>query len=185
MLGAVIWIKHVSPEGPIFADIPLRVGKNKKLFRFYKFRSMIPNGHQWLLDRPEMYKKYVENNYKLDPDPRLLRGALFLRKTSIDEFAQFFNVLKGEMSIVGPRAYFSFEVDEQIKKYPQCKENMDKALTVKPGITGPWQIGGRSTLNFEQRVKLDADYAQSKSLLYDLMIIIKTPFAVLSGKGAY
>jgi len=185
MLGAALWIKYVSPNGPILADIPLRVGKDKKLFKFFKFRSMIPNAHQWLLDRPEMYEQYVKNNYKLDPDPRLIKGAKFLRKSSIDEMPQFFNVLKGDMSIVGPRAYYSFEVDEQLKKFPQVKEYMDHALSVKPGITGLWQVSGRSQLSFEERVKLDAKYADNKSLLYDLWIIIKTPYVVLSGKGAY
>ena len=185
MLFAVIWIKIVSPEGPILADIPLRAGKDKKPFRFYKFRSMIPNAHQWIKDRPEMWEKYIKNNYKLDPDPRLIKGAKFLRKSSIDEMAQFFNVLKGEMSIVGPRAYYTFEIDEQVKKYPGVADLIDVALSVKPGITGLWQVSGRSELNFEERVKLDAKYAQKKSLLYDLLIIIKTPYVVLTGKGAY
>lgn len=185
MLFAVIWIKSVSPEGPILADIPLRAGKNKKPFRFYKFRSMIPNAHQWIKDRPEMWEKYIKNNYKLDPDPRLIKGAKFLRKSSIDEMAQFFNVLRGEMSIVGPRAYYTFEIDEQVKKYPGVADLIDVALSVKPGITGLWQVSGRSELNFEERVKLDAKYAQKKSLLYDLLIIIKTPYVVLTGKGAY
>jgi exopolysaccharide production protein ExoY len=185
MIGATIWIKIVSPGGPVFADIPMRVGKDKKLFRFYKFRSMIPNAHDWLKQRPEMWDLYVKNNYKLDPDPRLIKGAKFLRKSSIDEMPQFFNVLMGSMSLVGPRAYYSFEVDEQCTKYPAAKELMSVALSVKPGITGLWQVSGRSQLSFEERVKLDAKYANKKSLLYDLMIIFKTPYVVLTGKGAY
>lgn len=185
MIGAAAWIKLISPDGPVFADIPMRVGKGKKLFRFYKFRSMIPNAHDWIKQRPEMWDTYVKNNYKLDPDPRLIKGAKFLRKSSIDEMPQFFNVLMGNMSLVGPRAYYSFEVDEQLIKYPGVKNLMDTALSVKPGITGLWQVSGRSQLSFEERVKLDAKYANKKSLLYDLMIIIKTPCVVLTGKGAY
>lgn len=185
MLAGAIWIKYVSPDGPILADIPMRVGKDRRLFRFFKLRSMIPNAHQWLLDRPEMYQTYVKNDYKLDPDPRLIRGAKILRKSSIDEMPQFFNVLKGDMSLVGPRAYYSFEVDEQLKKFPHVKESMEHALSVKPGITGLWQVSGRSSLSFEERVALDAKYADTKSLLYDLLIIIKTPYVVLTGKGAY
>ena len=146
---------------------------------------MIPNAHEWLKARPEMWDKYVKNNYKLDPDPRLIRGAKFLRKSSIDEMPQFFNVLMGSMSLVGPRAYYAFEVEEQLKKYPQVCDLMDKALSVKPGITGLWQISGRSQLSFEERVGLDAKYAESRSLLYDLMIIFKTPYVVITGKGAY
>jgi lipopolysaccharide/colanic/teichoic acid biosynthesis glycosyltransferase len=185
MIGAAIWIKLVSPGGPILADIPMRIGKNNKLFRFYKFRSMIPNAHEWVKQRPEMWKQYVKNNYKLDPDPRLIKGAKFLRKSSIDEMPQFFNVLLGNMSLVGPRAYYSFEAEEQLKKYPYVRDQMDIALSVKPGITGLWQVSGRSELNFDERVKLDAKYAGKKSLMYDLMIIVKTPYVVLTGKGAY
>lgn len=185
LIGAAIWIKIVSSKGPVFADIPLRVGKSGKLFKFLKFRSMIPHAHEWLQSRPELLKKWTENNFKLDPDPRLIKGAMFLRKSSIDEMPQFFNVLIGEMSIVGPRAYHDFEIEAQLKKFPHLRGEMDRILTIKPGITGLWQVSGRSQLNFEERVRLDAKYAQIKSLLYDLMIIIKTPFAVLTGKGAY
>ncbi|HOA18437.1 MAG TPA: sugar transferase [bacterium] len=185
MLAASVWIKIVSPSGPILADTPPRVGKDKKMFRFYKFRSMIPNAHEWLKNQPELWDQYVKNNYKLDPDPRLIKGAKFIRKSSIDEMPQFINVLKGDMSIVGPRAYYSFEVEEQLKKYPHVAGHMETALSVKPGITGLWQISGRSKLTFEERVELDAKYAQKKSLLYDLMIIAKTPYVVLTGKGAY
>lgn len=185
MLGAALWIKLVSPKGPILADIPMRVGKQRKLFRFYKLRSMIPNAHEWLKCKPEMWEQYVKNNFKLDPDPRLIKGAKFLRKSSIDEMPQFFNVLQGNMSLVGPRAYYPFEVDEQLTKYPEVEKLMDHALSVKPGITGLWQVSGRSQLNFDERVKLDSKYADKKSLLYDLLIIVKTPYVVLTGKGAY
>ena len=185
MLVAAIWIRAVSPSGPVFADIPNRVGKDGSRFRFLKFRSMIPNAQEWLLKHPDLLKKYQENNYKLDPDPRLIRGAKLLRKSSVDELPQFINVLRGEMSIVGPRAYYPFELDEQFKKYPEVAHLLPVLLTVKPGITGLWQVSGRSSLNFPERVKLDATYATKRSLLYDLTIILKTPYVVLTGKGAY
>lgn len=185
MLATCIWIKVVSPSGPVFADIPLRVGRNGKLFRFLKFRSMIPHAHEWLQSQPELLKKWKENNFKLDPDPRFIKGATFLRKTSIDEMPQFFNVLFGDMSIVGPRAYHDFEIEAQLQKFPHLRPVMDKVLTVKPGITGLWQISGRSELSFDKRAELDAKYAENKSLLYDLLIILKTPFVVITGKGAY
>jgi lipopolysaccharide/colanic/teichoic acid biosynthesis glycosyltransferase len=188
LIGGAIWVKLVSPNGPVFADIPDRVGKNKKPFRMLKFRSMVPNGYEYLKNNyPELHKKYMENNYKLsaEEDPRLLKGAKIIRKLSIDEMPQFFNVLAGDMSIVGPRAYYFFEIDEQLVKYPEAAQYLDEALRVKPGITGLWQVSGRSEVGFVDRVKLDAIYAGKKSILFDLLIILKTPFVVISGKGAF
>jgi len=186
MILTSIWIKIVSPDGPVLADIPNRVGRNKKPFRFYKFRSMYPNAHELLKKDAELYDKYVKNNYKLstDEDPRLIKGGKFLRKSSIDETPQFFNVLKGEMSIVGPRAYYFDEIEDQLKRFPEAKKYIDEVMKVKPGITGLWQVSGRSDIGFVDRVKLDAEYAKKMSLLYDLMIVLKTPYVVLTGKGA-
>ena len=186
MIGVSIYIKIVSPSGPVFADIPNRVGKDKKPFKFYKFRSMYPNAHEMLKKDPELYAKYVKNNYKLhaDEDPRLIKGGKFLRKSSFDELPQFFNVLKGEMSLVGYRAYYFDEVEEQIKRFPEAKKYMDQVMKVKPGITGLWQVSGRSDIGFVDRVKLDAKYAEKVSFLYDTQIILKTPYVVLLGKGA-
>lgn len=186
MILTSIWIKTVSPNGPVLADIPNRVGKDKKPFRFYKFRSMYPNAHELLKKDAELYDKYVKNNYKLsaDEDPRLIKGGKFLRKSSIDETPQFFNVLKGEMSIVGPRAYYFDEIENQLKRFPEAKKYIDEVMKIKPGITGLWQVSGRSDIGFVDRVKLDAEYAKKMSLLYDLMIILKTPYVVLTGKGA-
>jgi lipopolysaccharide/colanic/teichoic acid biosynthesis glycosyltransferase len=183
MIGISIYIMLVSP-GPVFADIPLRIGRDGKLFKMYKFRSMIPNAHQYLLDHPELYEEYVHNNYKLTNDPRWLRGAKAMRKYSLDELPQFLNVFRGEMSLVGPRAYYPFELERQQKVHPQAVPYVKKLLTVKPGITGPWQVGGRSELNFVERVKIDADYADNRSIINDLKIIIKTPLAMMSGRGA-
>ena len=148
---------------------------------------MIPKAHEYLLNHPELHQKYLENNYKIeiDEDPRVLPGAKFIRKYSIDEMPQFINVIKGDMSLVGPRAYYFFEVEEQMERYPETKKHLDKALQVKPGITGPWQVSGRSEIGFKDRVKLDAKYADNKSLLYDLLILVKTPYVVITGKGAY
>ena len=186
MILTSIWIKIVSPNGPVLADIPNRVGKDKKPFRFYKFRSMYPNAHELLKKDAELYDKYIKNNYKLstDEDPRLIKGGKFLRKSSIDETPQFFNVLKGEMSIVGPRAYYFDEIENQLKRFPEAKKYIDEVMKIKPGITGLWQVSGRSDIGFVDRVKLDAEYAKKMSLLYDLMIILKTPYVVLTGKGA-
>lgn len=188
LIGGALWVKIVSPEGPVFADIRPRVGKDKKPFRFFKFRTMVPNGYEYLKQNyPDLHQKYLNNNFKLEPDedPRFLKGAKFIRKYSIDEWPQFFNVLLGEMSIVGPRAYYFDEIEEQCRKYPEATAYMEEALTVKPGITGLWQIKGRSQIGFLDRAKLDAEYAKNRSILYDLVIVLKTPYVVITGKGAY
>lgn len=179
-------IEFDSP-GPILAETPKRVGKDGKEFRFLKFRSMIPNAHQLLHSDPKFKKlleEYKKSSFKLHDDPRVTKVGKFLRKHSLDEIPQFINVLKGEMSIVGPRAYYPFELEEQQKKYPQTRELVREVLKVKPGITGQWQVSGRSEINFDKRIEMDAIYARKRSILYDLMILIKTPFAMISGKGA-
>ncbi len=185
MIGTAIYIKLVSPGGTVFVEAAKRVGRNGKEFPMYKFRTMIPYAQKWLENQPELYKKYQENGYKLDPDPRWIKGAKIIRKFSLDEFPQFINVVKGDMSLVGYRAYYRYELDEQLCMHPEVKEYLDKALTVKPGITGVWQTSGRSKVGFVDRVKMDAAYADKQSLLYDIFIILKTPYVVISGKGAF
>lgn len=189
IIFTALYIKIMSPEGPVFADIPGRVGKGGKEFRFLKFRSMIPNAHKWLEEHPEWHEKYKANNYKIDPneDPRMIKGEFinFMRKLSIDELPQFINVLIGEMSIVGPRAYYPFEIKDQAVKFNVSADVVAKAISVNPGITGPWQVGGRSLISFDKRIAIDADYASQKSILYDILLILKTPYAVLTMKGAY
>jgi exopolysaccharide production protein ExoY len=186
ILLVIIGIKITSP-GPILADIPKRVGKGGKTFKFYKFRSMITNAHSMMKRNPKfrrLYEEYKKSNYKLINDPRITPFGKFIRKHSLDEVPQFINVLKGEMSIVGPRAYFPDELIEQQEKFPQTKEWVKEALTVKPGITGFWQVSGRSEVNFDKRIEMDAYYARKKSLLLDFLILLKTPWAMISGKGA-
>ena len=182
-----IAIKLESPEGPIFADTPKRVGQNGKLFYAYKFRSMIPNAHTLLRNDPK-FRKYFEilkkNSYKLYDDPRVTKVGKFIRKYSIDEFPQLINVLQGEMSLIGPRPYYEEELEIQQHKYPHTKELVKQALSVKPGITGQWQVSGRSQINFDKRIEMDAYYARKKSLFFDILIIAKTPWAMISGKGA-
>jgi len=183
---APILIKLNSP-GPVFADIPRRVGKNGKLFRMYKFRSMVCNAHELLLNDPKfrkLYEEYKKGSYKLKDDPRITKVGRFLRRFSLDELAQIFNVLRGEMSLVGPRAYFPDELENQQRAYPGTKKFVKELLKAKPGITGYWQVSGRSEVNFDKRVKMDADYVRERSVLQDMVIILKTPWAMISGKGA-
>jgi undecaprenyl-phosphate galactose phosphotransferase len=108
----------------------------------------------------------------------------FIRKHSLDEIPQFLNVLKGDMSLVGPRPYYADELVEQQHKYPHTKDLVKVVLSARPGITGYWQVSGRSEVNFDKRIKLDADYVLKQSLFLDLYILFKSPWAMISGKGA-
>lgn len=177
----------LDSEGPILADTPERVGRNGKLFKMYKFRSMVQNAHEILRENPEFTKllaEYKKGSYKLKNDPRITKVGKFIRKYSLDEVPQFMNILMGDMSLVGPRAYYPDELREQQKKYPQTKEAVKIVLSVKPGLTGYWQVSGRSEINFDKRITMDAHYVKQRSILYDLWIVAKTPWAMLSAKGA-
>lgn len=182
-----IAIKLNSP-GPVFADTPERVGKEGKVFKMYKFRSMIKDAHT-LLRRDPKFKKffnmYKKKNFKIrtDNDPRITRVGRFIRKTSIDELPQLVNVLRGEMSLVGPRAFHVDELNEQQNRFPKTKNLVKTALVVNPGLTGPWQVSGRSTIDFPERIKLDAYYAKNRSILWDFKFMLKTIPAVFRGEG--
>ncbi len=180
-------IKIESPSGPIFVEMSDRVGLNGRIFRLLKFRSMIPNARYLQFHDPK-YKKYLEefkkNSYKLKDDPLRTTVGKFIVKYSLDETPQFINIMKGEMSLVGPRPYYPDELDEQRKKFPQTKELIRKALSVRPGLTGQWQVSGRSDVNFDKRIELDAHYAAECSFWYDLKILFKTPMVMISGKGS-
>ena len=185
---AIVAISIVfDSKGPIFADTPERVGRNGKPFKMYKFRSMVQNAHEILRESPKyskLFDTYKKGSYKLKDDPRITEVGHFIRKHSLDEVPQLINVVKGEMSLVGPRAYYPDELREQQKKYPNTKDSVKIVLFVKPGITGFWQVSGRSEINFDKRIEMDADYVRRRSILYDLWIILKTPWAMISGKGA-
>ncbi|MBI4129720.1 sugar transferase [Candidatus Roizmanbacteria bacterium] len=177
----------IDSEGPIFADTPERIGRHGKPFKMYKFRSMIVNAHNILRNDPKfkkLYRQYKNESYKLKNDPRVTRVGRFIRKHSIDEIPQLINVLRGEMSLVGPRAYYSDELREQQKKYPETKQLVHEVLSIKPGITGVWQVSGRSEVNFDKRIAIDASYARKKSIGYDILILLRTPNAMITGRGA-
>lgn len=166
-------------KGQVFFK-QLRYGKNGKKFNIYKFRSMVVNADEKLKSNKLLYEKYLLNNYKLEQeeDPRITKIGRFLRKTSLDELPQLINVLKGEMSIVGPRPI----VDEELIEYKHLKDDF---LSVKPGITGYWQISGRSEVGYPERVDLELYYVYHQSLLLDIKIILKTVVVVFLKKGAY
>lgn len=177
----------LDSKGPILADVPERIGEKGKKFKMYKFRSMINNAHYLLRTDPrfkKLFDEYKRSSYKLLKDPRVTNIGKFIRRHSIDEIPQLLNVLKGEMSIVGPRAYYPDELENQLSKYPHTKKLVNQVLSVKPGVTGLWQVTGRSEINFDKRIMIDADYVKHMSLWNDLKIMFFTPVVMVSGKGA-
>lgn len=158
-----------------------RVGLNGKEFFLYKFRSMIPNADEVLhRHNPELLKQFKAGDWKIQNDPRITKLGKVLRSLTIDEFPQLINVIIGEMSIVGPRAYVKAELEEQTKKYPETLPYKKQILSTKPGVTGPWQTSGRNEVPFTTRAKMDAEYAQRHSILEDILILLKTPKAMIS-----
>ena len=174
-------VKKILKEdnGPIFYD-QLRIGKNGKYFKLYKYRSMIVGADEILkeyLEKNEEARIEFEENQKLKNDPRITKLGKFLRKTSLDEFPQFINILKGDMSLVGPRPI----VDREVKLFG---DKMKTVHSVRPGLTGYWAANGRSDTTYEQRVEMEAYYAENLSLLLDIKIIFKTIKSVIKKEGA-
>lgn len=169
--------------GPVWADIPKRIGKDGKQFFMYKFRSMIPRSHK-ILDK-DSWDIDGHNKIKARRDTRITFIGYLIRFCDFDEVPQFLNVLKGDMSVVGPRPYLSEERDMFKSIGRGMEKKVNKVLRVKPGITGLWQVSGRNNLTLRQRLELDVSYVQNCSLLYDLWIMLKTPFVVLFRVGAW
>jgi lipopolysaccharide/colanic/teichoic acid biosynthesis glycosyltransferase len=160
-----------------------RVGKGNVDFELFKFRSMVLNADEILHQKNhKLLKQFKNGDWKIaaKDDPRITQLGRFLRAFTIDEFPQLFNVLKGQMSMVGPRAYVRKELEEQGKKYPETKKYIPYIVSVKPGITGPWQTSGRNEIPFSKRAEMDGEYARNKSIKKDIMILIRTPKAMLS-----
>ncbi|BAT52149.1 sugar transferase [Nostoc sp. NIES-3756] len=172
----------LSSEGPIFY-VQERIGQNYKPFNCIKFRTMVTNADEILVQMMEtspQLRQEFESSFKLKKDPRITKIGRFLRITSLDEFPQFWNVLKGDMSVVGPRPL----VAEELPKYGH---HIEQVLTIKPGITGLWQVSGRNDIPYPRRVQIDLHYVKSKTLWLDLWIILKTIDVVIMPKnnGAY
>ena len=174
------FVVFLSTKGhPLFTH--KRIGKDGKSFMVYKFRTMFIDANErleLLLENCDECKKEWKNDFKLKNDPRITKIGKFLRKTSLDELPQFINVLKGEMSLVGPRPI----VEDEIKKYGEYFEYF---TSVKPGITGLWQVSGRNDIDYDERVQLDVWYVRNWSIELDIQILIKTILVVLRGKGSY
>ncbi|NVJ68685.1 MAG: sugar transferase [Gammaproteobacteria bacterium] len=159
-----------------------RVGLNGKSFKCLKFRSMVVDADLILkqhLESSVSARKEWEETFKLKDDPRVTRLGDIMRKTSLDELPQFFNVLRGDMSLVGPRPVIRKELDTYYDDFAKVYEQ------VRPGITGLWQVSGRSDLSYAERVKLDVRYVKNQSFIGDIIILFKTPYTLLTKKGAY
>lgn len=158
-----------------------RVGKDGKEFYLYKFRTMVPNAEEILhKQNKKLLEEFKKGDWKIQNDPRITPLGKVIRSLTIDEFPQLFNVFKGEMSMIGPRAYVQKELEEQSKKYPETKQYIPQILSVKPGITGPWQTSGRNEVPFSVRARMDAEYAQHLSIWKDILILLRTPQAMIS-----
>jgi lipopolysaccharide/colanic/teichoic acid biosynthesis glycosyltransferase len=178
LAGAIV----CTSSGSIFY-IQERVGKNHQHFGCIKFRTMIPDADRVLnemMAESEDLRQEFSENFKLKEDPRITKIGKFLRTTSLDEFPQFFNVLKGEMSVVGPRPL----VPEEIERYGSA---IDLVLTIRPGITGLWQVSGRNDIPYAQRIRIDVSYVKRRNFWLDLSIVIKTVAVMVMPKnnGAY
>jgi len=187
LVSFLIWL---GDRNEICVKDPLRIGLGGKEFRMYKFRTMIPNAHREILENPEyanLKKKWERNGNKLkiDEDIRITKIGKLLRKTDLDELSQLVNVLIGHMSIVGPRPMYKDELERHLKDNSQDERYLKDILSVKPGITGLWQVSGRNEIPFGKRLKMDSKYAQEQNFLLDVKILLKTPYVVLTRKGAY
>ena len=166
----------LESKGPVFFG-HTRIGKNGKTIKIYKFRSMVQNAEDLIKNfTPEQMKEYKEH-YKLTNDPRITKVGNFLRKTSLDELPQLVNIIKGDLSIIGPRPV----VAEELKKY---EENIDKFLSVTPGLTGYWAANGRSNTSYEERMKMELYYIDNMSFMMDIKVFFKTIVSVLKKDGA-
>ena len=180
-LSIGIWLGNriCGDKGPLFYTQD-RIGQNGKIFKMHKFRSMVVGAEEKLkelLEKDEEARKEYSTYKKLKNDPRVTKVGDFIRKTSLDEFPQFINVLKGELSLVGPRAYM-------VTEKPEMGDAYETIIQCKPGITGLWQVSGRSDVTFENRLDMDIDYYENYSLGMDIKILFKTVSAVLNGDGA-
>jgi len=170
----------LDSEGPIIFT-HRRVGQHGKTIYLYKFRSMVEDADEILHKKNHrLLEEFKKGDWKLKNDPRVTKLGKILRSLTIDEFPQLYNVFRGEMSMVGPRAYVEQELEEQQRKYPETKKLISAILVAKPGITGPWQTSGRNEIPFNMRAQMDAQYARQRSIWNDMLILMRTPKAMIS-----
>ena len=180
MICAIFVARKINREDGSMFYVQKRIGKDGKIFKLYKFRSMVIGADnalkKYLESNPEAKEEYSKYK-KLKNDPRITKTGAFLRKTSLDEFPQFINILKGDMSLIGPRPYLLREKQDMGEAY-------NTIIKCKPGLTGLWQVSGRSDTSFKERINLDLEYYKNKNFLYDTRILISTIINVIRGNGA-
>jgi lipopolysaccharide/colanic/teichoic acid biosynthesis glycosyltransferase len=174
-LAIIIAIRSESKGKAIYTQT--RIGKDGRMFKIYKFRSMVHNADEVMTRFTPEQKREFEVNFKLENDPRMTRSGMFLRTTSLDELPQLLNILKGDLSVVGPRPI----VEREVYKYGG---NAEKLFRVKPGLTGYWQVNGRNNTTYEERVGMDMFYIDNRNFSLDTKIFFKTFKVVISKKGA-
>lgn len=181
MLLISILIK-LSDGGEVFVGTPVRYGLEGKHFFMYKFRTMIPNAHDLTMVDSNKRDELL-SNHKLKGDSRVTRVGRVLRGTDLDELPQLINVLLGHMSMVGPRPFYSEEIEHHLKEYPKDEKYLKNIFKVKPGITGIWQVSGRNEIPFRERLRMESEYALNPSIIKDVYILLQTPWVVISRKG--
>lgn len=177
LLAPFYWFQKKEERGPIIYT-QKRYGKNGKTFQIYKFRTMIVDSQKYWIDHPDVYEQYRANGNKLTIDPRVTKIGQFIRNKSLDELPQFLNVLKGEMSLVGPRPILEFEIQEY-------GHSIHSLWFAKPGITGHWTTNGRSKIVFPERANLELMYNQKHGLRYDIKCLFLTVYQILKSEDAY
>lgn len=180
-----IWLANIiaKDNGPVFYAHK-RIGKNGKEFKMYKYRTMCMNANDMVKDEESMKRYFTDEqiqewkeNFKIDDDPRITKVGKFLRKTSLDEIPQVINILRGDLSIIGPRPV----IGEELEKY---EENKEKFLSVTPGLTGYWAANGRSDTDYDERMKMELYYVDNISFKLDFKIFFKTIISVIKREGA-
>ena len=169
-------IIKIDSKGPVFF-VHKRIGKDGKEIGIYKFRTMVDNAEDLIKEFTEEQQKEFRESYKLQHDPRVTKIGSFLRKTSLDELPQILNILKGDLSIIGPRPV----IEEELEKYGK---NREKFISIKPGLTGYWAANGRSDTTYAERVQMELYYIDNISLKLDIQVFFKTIIAVIRKEGA-
>ena len=163
--------------GEVFLGNPKRLSMGGKEFFMYKFRTMAPDSYS------NVDKGILFRNHKIEGDSRVTRIGRILRNTDIDELPQLINVILGDMSMVGPRPYYEEEIEYHLKEFPKDRVYFENILSVKPGLTGIWQVSGRNSIPFRERLKMESNYSLDYNIFKDIYILLKTPFVVLSRYG--
>jgi lipopolysaccharide/colanic/teichoic acid biosynthesis glycosyltransferase len=176
VLASIACAIKLTSKGPILYR-QRRLGRNARTFECLKFRTMVPDAEGLLTSDPQLQEEF-RRNFKLRADPRVTPVGAFLRRSSLDELPQLFHVLRGQMSLIGPRPI----VPGELALYGDLGEVL---LSVKPGLGGLWQASGRSDLTYEERVRLDVEYVRRRGVLMDLSLLARTAIACLRGRGAY